>query len=96
MQRNIENEVHQFGLVSLFNDISTFVSYLMPKLFLLAQISEAKPDDFYHLEYSENSLYLHYYTYNVSADTPFGLLQVYYVELKKQHWTSNWTFHSIH
>ena len=40
---------------------------------------------FYHFEYSDHCLHLH----NVLADTSFGLLQVYYIELRSLHRTLN-------
>ena len=37
---------------------------------------------FYHLEYSDYYLHSHYYTHNVLTDISFGLLKVFYVELR--------------
>ena len=45
-------------------------------------------DNFYRLEYSKFWRHLHCYTYNVSADMSFGLLQVFHVELESLRRTS--------
>ena len=60
-------------LFSLYFDVSLQFLYL-------PLISVIKPDNFHHLKYSDYCLHLHWYAYKVSVDTPFGLLQVYYIK----------------
>ena len=52
--------------------------------------------NFYHLQYSDYCLHIHCYTQNVSADMPFGLLQVYYAKLGSLYRTENWTLYLIY
>ena len=67
-------------------------------------------DNSYYLDYSDYCLHLHCYLYNVSADVPSGLLQVFLVGLwnllfalgnllvviGSHHGTLNLTLHSVH
>ena len=55
-----------------------------------------KKKNFYHLVYSNNCLHLYCYIHNVSADTSFGLLKGFLVELGSLHGTSNRTLYLIH
>ena len=51
----------------------------------IVKISEMKLINFYHLEYSDYWPHLYFYAHNVSADTSFGFLQVFCIELGRLH-----------
>ena len=51
-----------------------------------------KLGNLYHLEYLDCCLHRQCYTHNVSVDTPFGLLQVYYIEFGNLQKTSKLTY----
>ena len=52
--------------------------------------------DFYHLGYSDNCLHIHCHIHDVSVDASFGLLLMYYIELRSPHRTTNWAFYLNH
>ena len=50
----------------------------------------------YYLEYPDYYLHRYCYIHNISPDAIFTLLQVYHVEPRSLHKTSNWTLYLIY
>ena len=78
------------GVQDLLKTVRKVLAYFF--LFFSKRFVRVLPENlygkFYHLEYSDYCFQSYGYTYDVSADASFGLLQVFHVELESLHGTS--------